>query len=130
MRRTAPYRAVSRQLFVPIAGCWYRKNSARTFGPVSDSTYFKAATVLTATLRSLLILLILAGPGLAHAQGKKGKTARPKVGDMVKVDWAGKEQVAEVIGYSGTGWITVKFNQNGHEMTPTLPPQQLRPMEK
>src|SRR5262245_38256924 len=90
---------------------------------------FEGAIVFTAMLRWLLVLLILAAPGLAHAQAKNGKTARPKIGDKVKVDWAGKEQVAEVVGYSGTGWITVKFNQNGREITPTLPPQQLRPVE-
>jgi len=62
--------------------------------------HFEGAIVLTAMLRWLLVLLILAAPGLAHAQGKKSKAARPKIGDKVKVDWAGKEQVAEVVGYS------------------------------
>jgi WD40 repeat protein len=86
--------------------------------------------MVASTLRWLLIFLLLLTPPLTYGQTKRGRPARPKIGDKVKVEWAGEEKEAEVVGYSATGWITVKFKSNGIELTPTLPPDQLKPVEK
>ena len=64
-----------------------------------------------------------------RSSGKRSAPAvvkkRYKVGEKVKVDWANKVQDAEVVGLSGTGWITVRFEHHGIQMTPTLPPDQV-----
>jgi WD40 repeat protein len=86
--------------------------------------------MFASALRWLLVVLLLVTPPLAFGQAKRGRAARPKIGDKVKVEWAGEEKEAEVVGYSATGWITVKFKSNGLELTPTLPPEQLKPVEK
>jgi S1-C subfamily serine protease len=49
-----------------------------------------------------------------------------KLGDKVTVNWAGKTHTAEVVGFSATGWVKVKFPRDGIELTPTLPPDQLK----
>jgi S1-C subfamily serine protease len=49
-----------------------------------------------------------------------------KVGDKVTLTWAGKTETAEVVGFSGTGWVKVKFPRDNIELTPTLPPEQLK----
>ena len=51
-----------------------------------------------------------------------------KVGDKVTVTWAGKTPTAEVVGFAATGWVKVKFPFNGIELTPTLPPDQVKPI--
>lgn len=86
--------------------------------------------MLNSAIRWLLVFLLLLAPPIALGQAKRGRTARPKIGDKVKVEWAGEEKEAEVVGYSATGWITVKFKSNGLELTPTLPPENLKPVEK
>ena len=43
------------------------------------------------------------------------------------VAWAGKTHTAEVVGLSPTGWVKVKFPRDGIVLTPTLPPDQLKP---
>ncbi len=55
-----------------------------------------------------------------------GKKESFKVGDKVTVVWAGKTETAEVVGFSGTGWVKVKFPRDGIELTPTLPPDKLK----
>ncbi len=57
--------------------------------------------------------------------GKKGTF---KIGDKVTVNWAGKTQPAEVVGIAATGWIKVSFPSNGIVLTPTLPPDQVKPV--
>ena len=51
-----------------------------------------------------------------------------KVGDKVTVAWAGKNEAAEVVGLNPNGWVKVKFPRNGIVLTPTLPPDQLKPV--
>jgi hypothetical protein len=47
-------------------------------------------------------------------------------GDSVRVRWAGQEVVAEVVSVDPkSGWIKVKFQQNGMVVMPTLPPQKI-----
>jgi len=58
--------------------------------------------------------------------GKKKESY--KVGDKVLVDWAGKTYTAEVLGFAPTGWIKVEFAREGFMLTPTLPPDQIKPM--
>ena len=62
----------------------------------------------------------------SSSSGKR-TTKKPvyKVGEMVKVDWGNEVQDAEVVGFSRTGWIKVRFEHNGIEMTPTLPPDHI-----
>jgi S1-C subfamily serine protease len=54
-----------------------------------------------------------------------GKKAPFKVGDK-----AGKTETAEVVDLPPNGWVKVKFPRNGIVMTPTLPPDQLKPKKK
>ncbi len=56
-----------------------------------------------------------------------GKKGTYKVGDKVMVDWAGKTYTAEVVGLAQSGWIKVEFPSNGIMMTPTLPPDRIKP---
>ena len=56
------------------------------------------------------------------------KTGAFKVGDKVMVDWAGKTHSADVVGLAATGWVKVKFPRDGIVLTPTLPPDQLKPV--
>jgi S1-C subfamily serine protease len=51
-----------------------------------------------------------------------------KVGDKVMVDWAGKPHEAEVVGFSGTGWVKVKFSRDSIVITQTLPPDRIKPV--
>ena len=64
-------------------------------------------------------------PPTTSGAGKKGSY---KLGDKVLVDWAGMTHTAEVVGFAATGWITVKFPRDGIVLTPTLPPNQLKPV--
>jgi S1-C subfamily serine protease len=52
-----------------------------------------------------------------------------QVGDKVMLNWAGKTYTAEVVDLAATGWIKVKFRSNGIELTPTLPPDQIKPVD-
>ena len=54
---------------------------------------------------------------------------RFKVGDKVLVDWAGRTQTGEVVGIAATGWVKVKLEFNGVELTPALPPDNLTPVK-
>lgn len=79
--------------------------------------------------RSLAAALLLISVSLMAADPVK-KTAKPEIGDKVQVEWAGKKVDAEVIGFSGTGWIQVKFKMNNIDLTPTLPPDKIQPLAK
>ncbi len=59
-----------------------------------------------------------------------GKKAPFKLGDKVLVNWAGKTETAEVVELPSNGWVKVKFPRNGIVMTPTLPPDQIKPTKK
>jgi len=59
------------------------------------------------------------GRGSASTAAKKPY----KLGEKVKVDWADEVHDAEVIGFSRTGWIKVRFEDDGREMALTLPPE-------
>lgn len=63
--------------------------------------------------------LLTSGPGL------KGEF---EVGDEVLAIFGGVH-IAEVVEISGTGWLKVKYDNDGFEMTPTLPPNKLRLIE-
>ena len=54
---------------------------------------------------------------------------RFKVGDKVLADWAGRKQTGEVVGIAATGWIKVKLELNGIELTPAIPPDNLTPIK-
>ena len=56
-----------------------------------------------------------------------GNQGSYKVGDKVLVAWAGRTETAEVVGLSSNGWIKVKFPRDGIVLTPTLPPDQIKP---
>jgi S1-C subfamily serine protease len=64
--------------------------------------------------------------GGAAAPGAAPKGAF-KVGDKVLVEWAGKTETAEVIDLPPTGWVRVKFPRDGIVLTPTLPPDRIKP---
>lgn len=53
-----------------------------------------------------------------------------KVGDKVQVEWAGRTHTAEVVGIAGTGWIEVKFERDGMELTPVFPPDKVKRADK
>lgn len=55
--------------------------------------------------------------------------SRFKVGDKVLVDWAGRTHNGEVVEIAATGWIKVKFELNGIQLTPALPPDNLTPVK-
>jgi hypothetical protein len=67
---------------------------------------------------------------LADSPSLRGQEAAGelKPGDKVQLDWAGQTVEGEVLERSATGWFKVKFVWNGREMTPTLPPKNLRPV--
>lgn len=47
-------------------------------------------------------------------------------GDSVRIRWGGKEVVAEVVSVDAkSGWIKVKFRQNGIVLMPTFPPDKV-----
>ena len=70
----------------------------------------------------------------ARRNGKKLLTSDPgqkgdfEVGDEVLTAFGGIH-IAEVVEINGNGWVKVKFDNNGLEMTPTLPPHKLRLIE-
>lgn len=63
---------------------------------------------------------------LTSDPGQKGEFA---VGDEVLAAFGGVH-LAEVVEIAGTGWVTVKFDNDGVEMKPTLPPKKLRLIER
>lgn len=71
----------------------------------------------------------------AYRNGKKLLTADPgqkgefAVGDEVLAAFGGVH-LAEVVEIAGTGWVTVRFDNDGFEMKPTLPPKKLRLIER
>ena len=64
------------------------------------------------------------GPPSTSGAGKK---APYKVGDKVLVNWAGRTETAEVVDLPSNGWVKVKFPRDGIVLTPTLPPDQIKP---
>lgn len=70
----------------------------------------------------------------AYRDGKKLLTSEPgqkgefAVGDEVLAAFGGVH-LAEVVEIAGTGWVKVRFDNDGFEMTPTLPPENLRLIE-
>jgi S1-C subfamily serine protease len=70
-----------------------------------------------------------ASPGASAPVPAGGaKKSALKLGDKVLVVWAGTTHTAEVVGFAATGWVKVKFPSNGIVLTPTLPPEQLKPV--
>jgi hypothetical protein len=52
--------------------------------------------------------------------------APPMPGDKVHVQWAASKIEAEVVSVNPrSGWVKVKFNQNGLTLTPVLPPDKV-----
>jgi|694.fasta_scaffold124801_1 hypothetical protein len=47
-------------------------------------------------------------------------------GDKVEIKWLGKPVMAEFVEYSANGWVRVKFFNDGIQMTPSLPPGEVR----
>ncbi|MBI3860393.1 MAG: hypothetical protein HY290_00705 [Planctomycetia bacterium] len=78
-----------------------------------------AASVLLAVAFSTALLL----------GADKPKKARLAPGDKVQVDFGGTTE-GEVVEIGRNGWIKVKINKNGIEMTPTLPPDKITPIAK
>lgn len=70
-----------------------------------------------------LVLIVTLLAGLCGADPGNGKLSP---GDKVEVTWAGKRVEAEFVEYTATGWIRVKFKVNTIEMTPALPPSDIR----
>jgi len=68
----------------------------------------------------LVLALLL---GLCHADPGDARLAP---GDKVEVAWAGERVEAEFVEYLSNGWIRVKFKSNSIELTPALPPQDVR----
>ena len=77
-------------------------------------------------LTAVAFCLLLASQAGA-ADPDKGKL---EPGDRVEIEWAGEKVQAEFVEYFANGWITVKFLRNGIEMSPTLPPAQVRVLAK
>ena len=67
-------------------------------------------------------------------KGKKLQTGEPglkgefEVGDEVLAVFGGVH-IAEVVEIAATGWVKVRYDNDGFEMTPTLPPHDLRLIE-
>lgn len=78
------------------------------------------------TRRQVTTTTTRGGPGVGPSTG--GTKGAFKVGDKVLVAWAGKTETAEVIGFSATGWVKVKFPRDGIVLTPTLPPDRMKPV--
>lgn len=51
-------------------------------------------------------------------------------GDRVQLEWAGETVEAEFVRYNPSGWVTVRFQFSGVELSPTLPPDKIRPLAK
>jgi hypothetical protein len=72
---------------------------------------------------------ILVGTTCALGQqppAAQAETESLKPGDKVELDWGGKTVTAEVVERSRLGWYKVKFDWNGSEVSPTLPPTKVR----
>ena len=87
-------------------------------------------TMKTVCLISLLLVAAYVDSVVAQGVAKKEKIAGFVAGEKVQMEWAGKTVVAEVVRREPTGWYQVKFEFNGIAVTPTLPPQQLKPVPK
>ncbi|MBS0262015.1 MAG: hypothetical protein JSS02_08655 [Planctomycetes bacterium] len=77
---------------------------------------------------SCVLSLTLLSVSVFAADKASGKKKKLSPGDKVEVEWAGKKIKAEFVEYFPTGWLTVKFKSNGVTMTPTLPPDKVRPL--
>lgn len=69
-------------------------------------------------------MTVTRGGAAAPGAGAKGAY---KVGDKVLVEWAGRTETGEVIALPPTGWVRVRFNRDGIELSPTLPPDRVKP---
>lgn len=95
------------------------------------------ACCVFAILASVLTISpVVAQKSTRSLRSRKPSTKSPakpqglQAGDKVQLEWAGKTVTAEVTGRAATGWYTVKFDFNNITLTPTLPPNQLRPLGK
>lgn len=80
---------------------------------------------------AILVAVVAAIPDVAAAQNAAAAppgTLEP--GDPVEVEWAGEKVKGEFVEYFPNGWLTVKILSNGLEMSPTLPPDQVRVLAK
>lgn len=81
----------------------------------------------------LAAMLAAWGATLAAVAAQDDGVAAPgrlKPGDPVEVEWAGEKVKGEFVEYFPNGWLTVKILSNGLEMSPTLPPDQVRALAK
>jgi len=76
----------------------------------------------------LALALVPAGRTPGHAQDAPAGNLAP--GDAVEVEWAGEKVRGAFVEYFPNGWLTVRFNYMGIEMSPTLPPDQVRVLGK
>jgi hypothetical protein len=81
---------------------------------------------------SFLVAFIVLSVAVLGADKKSNANKKPKFspGDKVEVEWNGKKVQAEFVEYFATGWITVKFKENGLVMNPTVPPEKVHPIAK
>lgn len=49
-----------------------------------------------------------------------------RVGEKVECDWGGQLVEAEVLEITRLGWLKLRLNSNGMEMTPVMPPERVR----
>lgn len=79
------------------------------------------------SLSLTLVCPVLAVSLLAQRSAAQQPAAEFQVGDQVELTWAGEPVTGEVLERTRTGWFKVRFTWQGREMTPTLPPDNLRP---
>lgn len=77
----------------------------------------------TWVILSIAALAFVCGARMVHAQDLSP-------GDRVELDWAGSAVEAEFVERMSNGWIRVRFDFNGIELTPVLPPDKIRPLAK
>jgi len=85
----------------------------------------------SAIAAAILVAVVAAIPDVAAAQNAGAAppgTLEP--GDPVEIEWAGEKVKGEFVEYFPNGWLTVKILSNGLEMSPTLPPDQVRVVAK
>lgn len=75
-----------------------------------------------------ILLTLTACFSSPHSYSQKG----PELGkgDTVEIEWAGETMTCKVVEVQANGWVKVKFDNNGLELTPTLPPDQVKLISK
>ena len=75
----------------------------------------------------LSAVMIFACAAVADAQRIRRPPKSPfHAGQKVEVDWMGKTQSGEVVSIEMTGWVKVRFQDNGNERVWPFPPDQVR----